>query len=242
MKKKKLSASIALLRGSRVRKQAVPLRYSSFQLTGRRKSFQMDSKTKQLTVGVLAFQGDVREHIEATEKAGKKLNIRLSVIPVRTKEVLRTLDGLIIPGGESTTIQKLCEREGMWDAMKKVKGIFGTCAGAILLADEVDNKASGQKTLGRIDMKIDRNAYGRQTESFEQNIETTLGSVNAVFIRAPKIKTVGKRVSVLAEQRGDVLACEQLSPRHYSLATCFHPEYSSTVFHERFLKNIQVYC
>src|SRR5262245_541650 len=99
-----------------------------------------------LKVGVLAFHGDVVEHIQALNLASKKLKIKISVVEVRTKESLKDLQGLIIPGGESTTLYKLCEREGMIEEMKKIPAIFGTCAGAIMLAKEVKHKASGQET------------------------------------------------------------------------------------------------
>lgn len=189
-----------------------------------------------LKVGVLAFQGDVKEHIEAVENSARKLKLKAEVIPVRTRESLRSLDALIIPGGESTTLQKLCEREGMFEGMKKIRNIFGTCAGAILLAKNISNKEEGQKTLSLMDIKIDRNAYGRQGESFEQEIETKLGEINAVFIRAPKISSMGKGVSMLAASGNKVLACEQNKSGKYYLASCFHPELTTTLFHEYFLR------
>lgn len=189
-------------------------------------------------IGVLAFHGDVIEHIKATYEAAGKLKLQIEVVPIRTKERLFQVDGLIIPGGESTTLQKLCEREGMWEDMKKIKNIFGTCAGAILLAKTVYNKTDDQATLALMDMEIDRNAYGRQTESFETPIQTLLGEINAVFIRAPKILKVGKDVKVIAKLHDEVIACEQQTKTGYYLALCFHPELSSTLFHEYFLKQI----
>lgn len=189
-----------------------------------------------LKVGVLAFQGDVKEHIEAVENSARKLKLKAEVIPVRTRESLRSLDALIIPGGESTTLQKLCEREGMFEGMKRIRNIFGTCAGAILLANNISNTEEGQKTLSLMDIKIDRNAYGRQLESFEQRVKTRLGVINAVFIRAPKIASMGKGVSILAASGGRVLACEQNKSGKYYLASCFHPELTTTLFHEYFLR------
>ena len=120
-----------------------------------------------LTVGVLAFHGDVIEHMEAAQNAAKNLRRSVDVIPVRTKEELKRCKGLIMPGGESTTLAKLCEREGMFEDMKGVPYLFGTCAGAILLAKHVLHKAPDQRTLERMDITVDRNAYGRQTESFQ---------------------------------------------------------------------------
>ncbi|MFA5877508.1 MAG: pyridoxal 5'-phosphate synthase glutaminase subunit PdxT [Candidatus Paceibacterota bacterium] len=191
---------------------------------------------QSLTVGVLALHGDVSEHIEATKRAGVILKIPVILVSVRTASDLETLDALIIPGGESTTLQKLCEREGMFEAMKKVKNIFGTCAGSILLAKEVLHKAEDQKTLELMDMEVDRNAYGRQNESFEKVIETEFGSLNAVFIRAPKITRIGREVKVLAVNDGEIIACEERKGDKYYLATCFHPEYTSTAFHGHFLQ------
>lgn len=193
-----------------------------------------------LNIGVLAFHGDVVEHIKALEQAAKKLNLKINISLIRTKESLKNLDGLIIPGGESTTLQKLCQREEMFEDIKKIRNIFGTCAGAILLAREVFYKTNDQKTLELMDIEIDRNAYGNQTDSFEKVIKTSLGQINAVFIRAPKIKSIGKNVNVLAKLKTEILACEQRIKNNYYLASCFHPELTSTIFHEYFLIQIKL--
>ena len=193
---------------------------------------------KSLNIGVLAFHGDVDEHINALRNAAKNLRLNVDVILVRTKEALHQLDALILPGGESTTLQKLCEREEMFEEMKKIKNIFGTCAGAILLSKTIYHKMAGQKTLQLMNITIDRNAYGKQKDSFEQEIKTDLGKINAVFIRAPKIKSIGKQVKVLAKHKTEVLCCEQKVGSHYYLATAFHPELTSTIFHEYFLKQV----
>ncbi|VVA44088.1 Pyridoxal 5'-phosphate synthase subunit PdxT [Candidatus Roizmanbacteria bacterium] len=192
----------------------------------------------QKTVGILAFHGDVIEHIEATKNASKNLHLNIEVVPVRTKEIIHTLDALIIPGGESTTLHKLCEREGMWEKMKQIKNIFGTCAGAIMLSNQVFHKTHDQKTLELMDIEIDRNAYGRQTESFEKDIKTSLGDIHAVFIRAPRIIKVKKDVMILARNDGEIIACEQKINKNYYLAVCFHPELTSTIFHEYFIKKV----
>ena len=181
-----------------------------------------------MNIGILSFHGDCSEHITATEQAGKNLGLKISIVPVRTKKELHGLDGLIIPGGESPTLRKLCERENMWEEMKKVKNIFGTCAGAILL-----------EKMKLMDIKVDRNAYGRQIDSFEKTIKTKLGEVNAVFIRAPKIKSIGKNVSILSKNENEIVACEQKTNGRFYLATCFHPELTTTKFHEYFLKSLK---
>ena len=183
-------------------------------------------------IGVLAFHGDVIEHIRALG--------RVNSISVRTKEELKKCRALIIPGGESTTLYTLCEREGMCEDIKKVPAIFGTCAGAIMLAKKILHKAPGQKTLELMDITIDRNAYGRQTESFEKSITTVLGKLNAIFIRAPKIISVGKNVRVIAKDGGNILACEEKVGNQYFLAASFHPELTTTMFHEYFLRKVAV--
>lgn len=189
-------------------------------------------------IGVLSFHGDVIEHILAARKAAKKLKLDIEVVYVRTQKDLDNIGGLIIPGGESTTLYKLCLREQMWQKMKNLPYIFGTCAGAIMMAKKIYNQEKNQKTLGLMDIEIDRNAYGRQTESFETPISTVLGVINAVFIRAPKIKNIGKGVKIMAKLGKEVVACEQKTATAYFLAACFHPELTSTLFHQYFLQKI----
>ncbi len=198
----------------------------------------MGTQAAKLKIGILAFHGDVREHMQATHAAAKNLHLNVETSEVRTRENLTGLDALIIPGGESPTLQKLCQRENMWDAMKQVPNIFGTCAGAILLAKHIENKSEGQETLGLMDITIARNAYGRQTDSFEERITTEIGPMEAVFIRAPKIQSAGKGVRVLAQRDGETIACEQKAKDHFYLAATFHPELTTTKFHEYFLKQI----
>src|SRR3989344_3248742 len=194
--------------------------------------------SKKIAIGVLAFQGDVAEHIEAVKNAAVKLRKNVAVVPVREKEDLKDVSGLIIPGGESTTLYKLCEREGIFEEMKKIRNILGTCAGAIMLSKNVQNKTKDQETLQLMDIEVARNAYGRQNDSFEADISTTLGAMHAMFIRAPKITRVGKNVRVLAEHGGEIIACEEESKRKYYLALAFHPELTTTLFHEHFLKKV----
>ena len=110
----------------------------------------------------------------------------IGVVPVRTKRELAGLSGLIIPGGESTTLYKLCQREGVLGEIKRIRNIFGTCAGAIMLSKNAGNKILGQKTLQLMDVELKRNAYGRQNDSFETDIRTSIGALHAVFIRAPE--------------------------------------------------------
>lgn len=188
-------------------------------------------------IGVLAYHGDVIEHISATQKAIQNLHLVVQIQEVRTKNDLQ-IDGLLIPGGESTVLQKLSEREGIFDLMKSTPFIFGTCAGAIMLAKKIFHKTEDQKTLELMDIGVDRNAYGRQTESFEKKIHTILGDIQAVFIRAPRIKSIGKDVTILAKNEGEIIACEQKVGGNFYMAACFHPELTTTIFHEYFLKMI----
>ena len=188
-----------------------------------------------MNIGVLAFQGGVIEHIKATKDAAKKLGLKCDVVAVKYKKDFNELDGLILPGGESTTLWKLIEREGIVDKIKSVKAIFGTCAGAIMIAKKVKGLVDEQKSLDLVDIETDRNAYGPQTESFETDIETALGKMHAVFIRAPKIN-VEKNVRVLGKHNNEIVAAEQRTKDKFYLITSFHPELTTTLFHEYFLR------
>lgn len=192
-----------------------------------------------LKIGILAFQGDVSEHLCATEKAAKEVRIPCSISFVRTKTSLENLDGLIIPGGESTTLSKLCIREGMLNPMKKIPNLFGTCAGAVMLAKGINNEEKGQETLSLMNIQISRNAYGRQLDSFEAPLSTKLGNLNGIFIRAPRITRTGKGVETLASRNGEAVACSERKKGSFYLAACFHPELSSTAFHRHFLEEIK---
>ena len=173
-----------------------------------------------MKIGVLALQGDFSLHATALARCGAE------AVEVRKPEQLADLDGLIMPGGESTTLLKLMHEWGFVPAIEKFhregKPIFGTCAGLILLAREVENPA--QFSLGLIDVAVERNAYGRQRESFEAQGTATLGAhsapVEMVFIRAPRIRRVGPGVQTLA-RHGD----EPVMAREGTvLVATFHPE------------------
>lgn len=191
-----------------------------------------------MKIGILAYHGDITEHQAALSSACKNLKTEAEVILVRTKKDIQNLDGLIIPGGESTVMHLLSVREGIFESIKKIKNIFGTCAGAIMLAKNIRHKSPGQKTLELMDIEVDRNAYGRQSSSFEKKIESKLGNLNAVFIRAPKITNVAENINIIVGDGGNILACEQKEKDRFYLAICFHPELSTTKFHEYFIKNM----
>ena len=177
-------------------------------------------------VGVLALQGDVREHVFALSAAGAR------PILVRRPGELDGLDGLVIPGGESTTIGKLLGVFDLVEPLRKAiaKGLpaYGSCAGMILLADRIMDGTAGQHTLGGIDMTVRRNAFGRQVDSFEEDLHfASLGKepIHAVFIRAPWVESVGGGVDVLASVEAGPAAGRIVAVRQDQLlATSFHPE------------------
>jgi 5'-phosphate synthase pdxT subunit len=206
------------------------------------------------TVGILALQGDFEAHRKAIERAGAE------AVEVRSKDQLAQCDGLIIPGGESTTMLKLLDVEGLTDAVREFgakKPIYGTCAGAILLAREVTHPPGSayrpQMGLGLMDIAVERNAYGRQIDSRIAKIPLHLdkaagpdktggsdgtngdGEFEAVFIRAPIIREVGEGAKVLAEYQGDPVWVEH--GRH--MVTTFHPELTDDArVHRRFVDKL----
>ncbi len=188
-----------------------------------------------LTVGVLALQGDFREHIQALEAAGVR------AVPVRRPYELAGLDALVIPGGESTTIRRLLQAYELAEPLRQRASagfpVYGTCAGCILLAREVDGAPA--PVLGLMDIGVTRNAYGRQVDSFEADVPVPgLGSepFHAVFIRAPRIDTVGDGVEVVARlEDGTVVAARQGN----LLVTTFHPELTGDPrFHAYFVEQL----
>ena len=186
-----------------------------------------------VVIGVLALQGDVREHLEAISKAGGH------AIPVRTREEIEAVDGLIIPGGESTTVGKLLERFGLMPVVRAMpaqhKPIFGTCTGMILLAKDIEG--STQPRIGVMDLIVRRNAFGRQVDSFEEDlcIQGIDGPpVRAVFIRAPFVSEVRPGVEVLAEFQGHPVMVREGN----CLAASFHPELTDDTRVHRFFLHL----
>ncbi len=177
-------------------------------------------------VGVLALQGDVREHVDALNRVGVRSGA------VRSIQELDDCDGLVIPGGESTTMSKLALLDGWFEPLRAMRAagmpMYGSCAGMIMLADQVLDARPDQQTVGGLDVVVRRNAFGRQVDSFEMDIDMpAVGAepFHAVFIRAPWVESVGQDVQVLAEiasgdRAGTIVAVRQ-GPR---LATSFHPE------------------
>ncbi|WP_309064293.1 pyridoxal 5'-phosphate synthase glutaminase subunit PdxT [Microbacterium sp.] len=189
-------------------------------------------------VGVLALQGDVREHAALLAQLGA------DVVAVRRPEELATVSGLVIPGGESTVIDKLSRTFGLQQPIRhEIRAgmpVLGTCAGLIMLADTVLDAIDGQQTFGGLDVVVRRNAFGRQTESFEAELDMpALGAepVRAAFIRGPVVESVGAAATPLgALEDGRIVAVEQ----GHLIGISFHPEISGeTRFHRRFLDHVE---
>jgi len=177
-------------------------------------------------IGVLALQGDVREHLRALAGSGAE------PVPVRRPSELESVDGLVVPGGESTTMAKLAVAFDLLEPLRKrIAGgmpAYGSCAGMILLADRVLDGVEGQQTLGGLDVTVRRNAFGRQVDSFEETLALTGvpgGPFHAVFIRAPWVESVGPDVEVLGTVEAGAAAGRIVAVRQGGLlATSFHPE------------------
>jgi 5'-phosphate synthase pdxT subunit len=172
-------------------------------------------------VGVLSLQGDFREHLQVFQRLG------INALPVKRASELSSISGLVIPGGESTTIGKLSRIFELFDPIKNIiedgLPVFGTCAGLIMLADEITDGIEGQETFGGLDVVVQRNAFGNQTESFEVDLEFTgiAGAIHAAFIRAPIITRVGDSAQIVASLAdGRVVGVQQGN----RLGISFHPE------------------
>ena len=198
----------------------------------------MAGKGSKPRVGVLALQGDFREHLLVLGELGA------DAVPVRRESELDQVAGLVIPGGESSVMDKLARLFGLAEPLKAriASGmpVYGTCAGLIMLADTLVDGIAGQQSLGGLDIAVRRNAFGNQNDSFETDLDVPeLGDppMHAVFIRAPVVETVGERATVLASLAdGRVVAVEQGA----LLGTAFHPEITDDYrFHERFLDRVR---
>ncbi|WP_031499614.1 pyridoxal 5'-phosphate synthase glutaminase subunit PdxT [Bryobacter aggregatus] len=181
-------------------------------------------------IGVLALQGDFEKHQHALERAGAKH------IQVRTAEQLAQVDALVLPGGESSTMLRLMEYFDLFAPLQhfcQQKPVFGTCAGAILMANEVTSPA--QKSFGVLDIAVERNGYGRQVDSRIIELDSTIGKLEAVFIRAPIIRSIGPEVKVLASYLDTPVLVQQ----GMHLAATFHPELTDDIqVHRHFLNSL----
>lgn len=188
-----------------------------------------------MKVGVLALQGDVREHLAALYECGAH------AFPVKSATEIASADALVIPGGESTTISKLARAFGLFDLIvSKIKSgapVYGSCAGLILLSNQVLDATADQESFGGLDVITRRNAFGRQVDSFESDIEfkgIPGPAIKAVFIRAPWVESVGPQVEVLAKASGHAVAVRQGA----LLATSFHPELTGDTRVHRFFVDV----
>lgn len=193
-------------------------------------------------VGVLAVQGDVREHLHALERAGAV------GVTVRRPSELEGVDGLIIPGGESTTMDKLVRAFELYEPLRAriAAGlpVYGSCAGMIMLADRIADGRPDQQTLGGLDITVRRNAFGRQVDSFEEDLHIRAiggGPMRAVFIRAPWVEECGPDVEVLAAVEEGPAAGRVVAVRQgHLLATSFHPEVTGDHrFHQLFVQMVR---
>jgi len=195
-----------------------------------------------IKVGVIGVQGAVSEHMEATKRAMERMNINGEALWVKKPERLREVNAIIIPGGESTTISRLMVKNGLFDVVKKLgeEGlpIMGTCAGLIMLSKEVIGATQEQKFLELLDIKLNRNAYGRQVDSFEAPLKLAFSSepFNGVFIRAPKIvELLSNKIKPIAWLGDRIVGVEQEN----LIGLEFHPELTDdTRLHEYFLKKV----
>ncbi len=189
-----------------------------------------------MKVGVLALQGDVREHLVSLQSCG------VEAVSVRRASEIDTIDALVLPGGESTTIAQLAEVFDLYDLIKnRIAGgmpVYGSCAGMILLAQEILEAKEGQKSFGGLEITVRRNAFGRQVDSFESDISFADGSqdlVRAVFIRAPWVEKISDGVQVLASVDSHPVAVRSKT----AFATSFHPELTGdNRIHKYFIEQV----
>jgi pyridoxal 5'-phosphate synthase pdxT subunit len=203
-----------------------------------------EDRNPKLRIGVLALQGDFEAHLKALQTAASGLGCQIEAKPIKLPTQLDKLDGIIIPGGESTAIGKLMVLYGLQEPLQqKIREglpVWGTCAGLILLARETDNALEGQPLLASMDIRVRRNAFGSQRESFETDLSVpVLGEApfHAFFIRGPSIVSVGPAVEKLATlDDGTIVAVREGT----LLGTAFHPEVSEDPrFHQYFLRIVQ---
>jgi 5'-phosphate synthase pdxT subunit len=196
-----------------------------------------------MKIGVIAIQGAVSEHVDALRRALAERGVEAEVVEIKHKGIVPECSGIVIPGGESTTLCRLLAREGITEEIKEAAAggvpILGTCAGLIVLAKGGDRQVekTGQELLGIMDTRVNRNAFGRQRDSFEAELELSIldSPFTGVFIRAPGIVSCGPGVKVLSRLEGMIIAAEQGNV----LALAFHPELTDDLrIHQYFLDKI----
>lgn len=196
-----------------------------------------------MKIGVIAIQGAVSEHVDALRRDLKERGVEAEVVEIKHKGIVPECSGIVIPGGESTTLCRLLAREGIAEEIKEAAArgvpILGTCAGLIVIAKEGDQQVekTGQELLGIMDTRVNRNAFGRQRDSFEAELEVSIldSPFTGVFIRAPGIVRCGSGVKVLSRLEGMIIAAEQGNV----LALAFHPELTDDLrIHQYFLDKV----
>jgi 5'-phosphate synthase pdxT subunit len=193
----------------------------------------------EVSIGVIGIQGAISEHIYSMKKALEVTNTQGNVFHIRDKQEINKVDGLILPGGESTTISRILYKTGFFDVIsnrikKNNLPILGTCAGCVMLSCEISNDSKDVKFLSAMNMQVKRNAFGRQRESFEKNIniKDLIEPYNAVFIRAPVIEKVWGNCQILAKVDKKIVMARQ----YKLLALSFHPELTDDLrIHKYFL-------
>jgi 5'-phosphate synthase pdxT subunit len=206
------------------------------------------SRKSAVTIGVLGFQGDIEENVSAVKQAAKEMKARATVQLVRYPEEMEEVDGLILPGGESTVQSSLAAIQRSLPVLKKriAEGmpVLGTCAGMIMLSRRAYDRVVGdtkQEMIGNLDIVIERNAFGRQNDSFEADLDIGIvgkGKFKGVFIRAPAVNEVGKDVEVIAKHGNKIVAVKQKN----IIGTAFHPELADDArMHKQFLKMVLDY-
>ena len=195
---------------------------------------------KKVNIGILGVQGDIEEHITSVESALREITLDGLVSIIKYPEQIDSINGLIIPGGESTSIGKLSNTPNFHNNIKKkiTQGmpVLGTCAGLIFLSNQIVQSPSNisQKLLGALEIETERNAFGRQHDSFQSEFPIPkfgLDKFMGVFIRAPRIRSIGSNVEILAKLNDTIIAVKQGN----IIATCFHPELSNTVIFHKYL-------
>lgn len=195
---------------------------------------------QKVNIGILSVQGDIEEHIASVESAFREITIDGLVSIIKYPEQIDSINGLIIPGGESTSIGKLSNIGNFHNAIRKkiTQGmpVLGTCAGLIFLSNQIASPSNSisQKLLGALEIETERNAFGRQHDSFQSEFPIPkfgLDKFMGVFIRAPRIRSIGSNVEILAKLNDDIVAVKQGN----IIATCFHPELSNSVIFHKYL-------
>ncbi|MEM3373212.1 MAG: pyridoxal 5'-phosphate synthase glutaminase subunit PdxT [Candidatus Anstonellales archaeon] len=201
----------------------------------------------EITIGVLGLQGDIEEHLNILEKIKNENKLDFTYARVKTKSEIEKCKGLIIPGGESTTLSKLIEYYALYDVIRSKSHILGTCAGLILMAKNIEGKKEWQKSLDLLDITVSRNAYGSQIHSFSEKSKIILDNneyeIVETFIRAPKIIEINDaNIKIISKLKdAEITGVELKTNKKHFIGLTFHPELETTLVHEYFIKSVKNY-